>query len=90
MPKNEEKITIQNVWMVSREYEGLAGSGGIKDVCRQLAEALAEAKRAVSVILPLYGFMEPEKLGFTPSGHSFNVDMPYVGVDRRAPGQAEC
>ena len=32
---------ISNIWMVCREYEGLAGAGGVKDVCRQSAEAFA-------------------------------------------------
>ena len=43
----------QCVWMVSREYEGIAGAGGVKDVCRQLAETLVSyGKCAVSVVLP--------------------------------------
>lgn len=59
--------TIGTVWMVSREYEGLAGAGGVKDVCRQLAEALAaHGGIAVTVILPRYGFVDPEAAGFTP------------------------
>ena len=32
---------ISNVWMVSREYDGLAGAGVVKDVCRQLSETPA-------------------------------------------------
>ncbi|OQX17640.1 MAG: glycogen synthase [Desulfobulbaceae bacterium A2] len=53
--------------MVSREYAGLAGAGGVKDVCRQLAESLAaHAGAQVRVILPRYGFMDPEGLGFQP------------------------
>ncbi|MCK9295689.1 MAG: glycogen/starch synthase, partial [Desulfobulbaceae bacterium] len=34
--------------MITREYDGLAGAGGVKDVCRQLAEALVK-KADVSV-----------------------------------------
>jgi len=75
---------IKSVWMVTREYEGLAGAGGVKDVSRQLAAALARAGRAVTVIMPLYGFMDPEQLGFKRlGGLSLQVDMAYVGVERR-------
>ena len=74
---------INKIWMVTREYEGLAGVGGVKDVSRQLAEALAKTERLVSVIMPLYGFITPAKKGFKPLGLSFDVDMPYVGTERR-------
>ena len=58
---------IRSLWMVSREYDGLAGAGGVKDVCRQLAEALVvEVGMEVTVILPRYGFMDAGKLGFSP------------------------
>jgi starch synthase len=55
--------------MVSREYDGLAGAGGVKDVCRQLAESLAGAGAGgcrVRVVLPRYGFMDVQALGFAP------------------------
>ena len=55
----------QSVWMVSREYDGVAGAGGVKDVCRQLAESLVQhAGCAVSVVLPRYGFVDAPGLGF--------------------------
>ncbi|MCW5206870.1 glycogen/starch synthase [Desulfobulbus sp. F5] len=81
--------------MVAREYDGLAGAGGVKDVCRQLAEALAQyADCDVRVALPLYGFMDAAALGFEQvilpcrdaSGKpslSFEVDMHYLGRERR-------
>lgn len=87
------------IWMVSREYEGLAGAGGVKDVCRQLAESLAgEGGASVRVILPRYGFMDPKQLGFSPLAISgtttdvigdhqfagcFTVDMDYPEQERR-------
>ena len=88
----------QCVWMVSREYEGIAGAGGVKDVCRQLAETLVSyGKCAVSVVLPRYGFIDAAQLGFhlaeigTRGGrigarryaHFFEVDMDYSGEERR-------
>jgi len=75
------KKTLKHAWLITREYEGLAGAGGIKDVCRQLAEALSRHCQ-VSVCLPCYGFMNPKDLGFSP-GPQFTVDMDYVGEERR-------
>ncbi|MGW8161820.1 MAG: glycogen synthase, partial [Desulfobulbales bacterium] len=85
--------------MVSREYDGLAGAGGVKDVCRQLAESLtADGRISVRVILPRYGFIDAEAQGFTPLDlpvvpclsaksknltNSFALDMNYVGEKRR-------
>ncbi|MEW6289023.1 MAG: glycogen/starch synthase [Thermodesulfobacteriota bacterium] len=77
----EKQKKIEDIWIITREYDGLAGAGGVKDVCRQLAEALAK-KADVSVMLPMYGFINAESLGFKPH-HAFLVDMNYVGVERR-------
>jgi len=60
-----QKQLIKNIWMLSREYGSLAGAGGVKDVVSQLAETLARwSGRAVNAVVPCYGFMDPEKLGF--------------------------
>lgn len=90
----------KSIWMVTREYEGIAGAGGVKDVCRQLAEALVNhGQCTVSVILPRYGFIDAPALGFqlteigTMDGrigarryaHIFEVDMHYSGEERREP-----
>jgi len=75
--------SIANVWMLTREYDGLAGAGGVKDVARQLAEALARSGRKVSVVLPLYGFMDPKQLGFTPLQMAFEIDLNYAAEPRR-------
>ncbi|OGQ98554.1 MAG: glycogen synthase [Deltaproteobacteria bacterium RIFOXYD12_FULL_55_16] len=77
------KATIKNVWMLTREYDGLAGAGGVKDVARQLAEALARSGRKVSVVLPLYGFIDPKQLGFTPLELAFEIDLDYAAEPRR-------
>jgi starch synthase len=74
---------INNIWMVTREYDTLAGVGGVKDVSRQLSEALAQTGRRVNVIMPLYGFIDPNKEEFKPLGLTFDIDMPYVGMERR-------
>ncbi len=79
---------IKSVCFITREYDGLAGAGGVKDVCRQLAEALATRTRAkpnpsikVSVIMPCYGFISPKELGFSNRG-SLSVSMNYTRQDR--------
>ena len=94
--KNRDQV--RSVWMVTREYDKLAGAGGVKDVCRQLAETLAaNGDSKVRVVLPRYGFMDPVGLGFSlvpvdgRSGriggrryeHTFDVDMHYTGEERR-------
>ncbi len=83
MAKKRSAKDIKNIWMLSREYDGLAGAGGVKDVSRQLAESLARIGRSVTVVLPCYGFMDPEKLNFTRHDISFEVDMNYTAEDRR-------
>ncbi len=75
---------IRKILILTREYDGLAGAGGVKDFTAQLAGALArKGNRQVTVILPCYGFMEPEKLGFALSELTLDVAMNYVGRERR-------
>ena len=90
--KASEQQSITSVWMFSREYGRLAGAGGVKDVVSQLATSLARwNNRKVSVVLPCYGFMEPELLGFTrlrdplyPDRFlEFDVAMDYADLERR-------
>lgn len=92
--KKSGREKIGSVWMVSREYDGLAGAGGVKDVCRQLSEALARKGVRVGVVMPRYGFMDAARLGFKPLelcgaassagiAEEFDVDMNYVGENRR-------
>lgn len=94
----EHAMPIRSVWMITREYDGLAGAGGVKDVCRQLAEVLVhKAGCRVRVILPRYGLVNAVEMGFTPLPvvqqedriggrryeHVFSVDMNYIGEERR-------
>jgi starch synthase len=77
------KKQVQKIFLLTREYDGLAGAGGVKDFSRQLAEALVRTGRQVSVMLPFYGFIDPRKFSFRKVLDSFAVDMPYVGRFRR-------
>ncbi len=74
---------IENIWMLTREYAGLAGAGGLKDVAKELSEALVRAGHRVTVMMPRYGFMDYEALGFKDMGVSFEVDMNYAHEERR-------
>ena len=74
---------INNIWMLTREYDSIAGAGGVKDVSRQLAEALVRLKKTVTVVLPCYGFLDPKALGFSRQEFSFEVEMNYTAEDRR-------
>jgi starch synthase len=91
MHKKENLQSVRKIWMLSREYGYLAGAGGVKDVCKQLAESFARwTGRDVRVVLPFYGFMEPRGHGFELLQDSlvqqplrFEVDMDYVLEERR-------
>ena len=87
-----ESQAITSVWMFSREYGRLAGVGGVKDVVSQLARALARwNNRTVAAVLPCYGFMDPESLGFSRLADplhpdrllEFDVSMDYTNLERR-------
>lgn len=45
------------LYLVTREYAGIAEAGGVKNVTRSLAEGLARAGVHVTVFLPRYGFV---------------------------------
>lgn len=88
----KQQTAIRQIWMVSREYGDLAGAGGVKDVVSQLSVTLARCTgRSVHVVLPCYGFMDPEQLGFSlladpllpNKSLDFDVDLNYPGEDRR-------
>lgn len=45
----------KSVWLVTREYAGIAEAGGVKNVARSLAEGLSRRGMAVTVFIPRYG-----------------------------------
>ena len=78
--------------MLTREYSGLAGAGGVKDVVKQLAGTLAGWNgRRLSVAMPLYGFIPAREEGFLPLEDplrpgvnlEYAVNMPYVDIERQ-------
>lgn len=56
------------IWMVSREYAGLAESGGVKNVVCSLSEKLSEQNHSVTLFMPFYGCTDISRL------ESFSLD----------------
>ena len=88
----KQQKTIREIWMVSREYGDIAGAGGVKDVVAGLSLTLARwTGRTVHVVLPCYGFIEPEPLGFEPLPDplqpyeqlAFETDLNYPDKERK-------
>ena len=90
MKTKGQNQTIRKIWMLSREYGEIAGAGGVKDVCKQLAQSFVARKTCdVRVVLPLYGFIDPEKLGCSMLQDTlvqrpleFPIDMHYAMKER--------
>ncbi len=51
------------IWMVSREYAGIAEAGGVKNVVCSMAEALVKQGHKVICFLPFYGCVNTQSLG---------------------------
>ena len=79
----KRRSRLKSIWIVTREYRGIAGAGGVKDVSRELAESLVRAGYEVSLIMPRYGFVKPEETGFRTLGPQFEVDANYAHEERR-------
>lgn len=75
-------MDIRKVVMLSREYAGIAGAGGVKDVVKGLCQALSRLGVETCVILPRYGFLDPYTLGFSEMDVSFKVEMDYAAEER--------
>jgi len=85
-PARSSGCDIRTVVHVAREYGGLAGAGGIKDVVEGLARATAAAGIETYVFLPYYHVVEGTIVRnprLKPVERcSFAVPMNYVGENR--------
>lgn len=54
------KEHISSVWLVSREYAGIAEAGGVKNVACSLAEGLIRQNVQVTAFIPRYGCVRQE------------------------------
>ncbi len=73
---------MRKTLVLSREYSGIAGAGGVQDVVRGLCEALSRKGLETTVVIPRYGFLDPGKLGFERTDAGFLVEMDYASEER--------
>ena len=72
--------TIDSVWLVTREYAGIAEAGGVKNVACSLAEGLVRQGCSTRVFIPRYGCVVQEgdflfSCGITVAGNSYGVSF---------------
>jgi starch synthase len=75
MPKAEKNV--RSVWIVTREYAGIAEAGGVKNVACSLAESLARQGVSVTAFIPRYGCVE------TAGMLLFSTDIAVSGETHR-------
>ena len=51
---------IKSIWLITREYAGVAEAGGVKNVSCSLAEGLARQGKQVTVFIPRYACVSME------------------------------
>lgn len=66
----------RGVWHISRECDGIAEAGGLKDVVAGLSEALAKEGVPTAVVLPRYGFIDLQRLDAESTGVHFDLQLP--------------
>ena len=66
----------RGVWHISRECDGIAEAGGVKDVVAGLSEALAKEGVPTAVVLPRYRFIDLQRLDAKSTGVHFDLQMP--------------
>ncbi len=67
------KEEMEEVWIVTREYAGIAEAGGVKNVAQSLAEGLARLGKKAVVFIPKYGFVDELCI------EMFSVEIPCAG-----------
>jgi len=76
---------IESVCLVAREFEGIAGAGGIKDAVRGLAGALSERQIRVRIFIPRYAFVKKGRylyeVSLTVNGKNHVVSVSGLSID---------
>ncbi len=80
--ENKLRRQISHVWMVSRELDGVAGVGGVKDVTRQLLTAIARRGIQASLVMPLYSRIDRVRHGLVDTGLEIALPMDYAHEKR--------
>lgn len=68
-----------NIWLVTREYAGIAEAGGVKNVSCSLSETLAKLGHNVCVFMPEYGCTDSSRLEDFTEDFVRNVDVDSCG-----------
>lgn len=66
----------RGVWHISRECDGIAEAGGLKDVVAGLSEAMAKEGVPTAVVLPRYGFIDLQRLDAKSTGVHIDLQLP--------------
>jgi starch synthase len=78
-------MKIRSIVYVAREYDALAGAGGMKDVAEGLCKAAAAAGIDTHIFIPYYRVIQ-EKSGINPSKTcEFSIPMNFVNEKRIEP-----
>lgn len=70
-----EKSDVKSLWIITREYAGIAEAGGVKNVSCSLAEGLNNAGCDVTVFIPLYGCSDLSQIQKFSELSLFPVDI---------------
>ena len=70
-------MSIENIWMVSRELGGVAGVGGVKDVTRQLLTAITRRGKQASLVMPCYSGIDRSLHHLQDTGIELVLPMDY-------------
>ncbi|HBG36880.1 MAG TPA: glycogen synthase, partial [Treponema sp.] len=81
-------MSEKQIWIVSREYAGIAEAGGVKNVTTSLAENLVKKGFKVLVFIPEYACTNKEGLENYTSSDNFSVSIP-VNADKYTVSAAE-
>ncbi len=81
-------MSEKQIWIVSREYAGIAEAGGVKNVTTSLAENLVKKGFKVLVFIPEYACANKESLENYTISDNFSVSIP-VNADKYTVSAAE-
>jgi starch synthase len=71
-------MPVNDVWMISRELDGVAGVGGVKDVTRQLLAAIARRNMRATLVMPLYSRTDRRRHQIVDTGIELAIPVDYV------------
>lgn len=76
----KQPMPVNDVWMISRELDGVAGVGGVKDVTYQLLAAIIRRGIRAALVMPLYSRIHRHRL--VDTGIELVFPMDYTAQKR--------